>query len=80
LEVSDSTLRYDRGRKSSLYARAGIRDYWIVNLVDRQVEVYRDPVADPRQHYGYGDSGQFIVAPPGHCHAAGAAGGGHSGG
>jgi Uma2 family endonuclease len=41
VEVSDSTLRSDRGGKARLYARAGILDYWIVNLVDRQLEVFR---------------------------------------
>jgi Uma2 family endonuclease len=64
VEVSDSTLSYDRGRKASLYARAGIADYWIVNLVDRQIEVYRDPVPDATQHYGYRYSSQSIVVPP----------------
>src|SRR5262249_24671840 len=63
VEVSDSTLSYDRGRKGSLYARAGVADYWIVNLVDRQVEVYRDPVPDPTQFYGYRYSSQTIVVP-----------------
>ena len=47
VEVSGTTLRCDHRRKGSLYARAGVADYWIVNLVDRQVEVYRDPVPDP---------------------------------
>src|SRR5205807_2759297 len=65
VEVSDSTLRYDRGRKASLYARAGIADYWIVNLVDRRIEVYRDPVPDPTQHYGYRYSSQSVIVPPG---------------
>jgi Uma2 family endonuclease len=54
VEVSLTTLRYDRGRKASLYARAGIEDYWIVNLVNRQLEVRRDPVPDSSQRYGYG--------------------------
>jgi Uma2 family endonuclease len=45
VEVSDSTLAYDRGRKAAVYARAGIADYWIVNLIDRQIEVYRKPIA-----------------------------------
>src|SRR5262249_7199715 len=40
VEVSDSTLTIDRGRKASLYARAGIADYWVVNLFDQQVEVH----------------------------------------
>lgn len=43
IEVSDSTLSFDRGRKARLYAKHGIADYWIVNLVDRCVEVRRDP-------------------------------------
>lgn len=53
VEMSDSSLAYDRTRKGSLYARAGIREYWIVNLVDHHVEVYTDPMADPTQHYGH---------------------------
>ena len=47
VEVSDTSLWYDRNRKAATYAAAGIIDYWIVNLVDRQVEVHRNPVADP---------------------------------
>lgn len=43
VEVADTSLEYDRQRKRSLYARAGLQDYWIVNLEDRCVEVYRDP-------------------------------------
>lgn len=53
VEVSETTLAYDRGRKASLYASAGIRDYWVVNLVTPQVEVYRDPVPDPAEPFGY---------------------------
>ena len=40
VEVSDSSLHFDRQHKGSLYARAGIEDYWIVNLVDRVVEIF----------------------------------------
>jgi Uma2 family endonuclease len=43
VEVSDSTLSTDRGLKLAAYARDGIPVYWIVNLVDRQVEVYTRP-------------------------------------
>jgi Uma2 family endonuclease len=53
IEVADSSLDFDREEKASLYARAGIEDYWIVNLVDRVLEVYRDPVADPQRRYGH---------------------------
>ena len=44
IEVADSTLAADRGEKAELYAEANIREYWIVNLVDRCVEIFRDPV------------------------------------
>ncbi len=43
-EVSDSTLAYDRGKKARLYAAAGIQEYWIVNLIDNVLEVYRNPM------------------------------------
>jgi Uma2 family endonuclease len=43
VEVAESSLGYDRGEKAALYARAGFPDYWIINLVDRRVEVHRDP-------------------------------------
>jgi len=44
VEVSDSSLEYDR-RKARIYANNGIGEYWIVNLIDRVIEVYRQPVA-----------------------------------
>ncbi|WP_165075852.1 Uma2 family endonuclease [Paludisphaera rhizosphaerae] len=43
IEVADSSLPRDRGLKARVYARAGIPNYWIVNLVDRVVEVHSDP-------------------------------------
>jgi len=43
IEVADATLAGDRIDKGRIYARAGITCYWIVNLVDRQVEVYSAP-------------------------------------
>lgn len=43
VEVSDSSLQRDRVDKGRIYARASIPQYWVVNLVDRQVEVYTDP-------------------------------------
>lgn len=55
IEVSDTTLWTDRERKAPIYARAGIPQYWIVNLNDDQVEVYSDPhSADPAQPAEYG--------------------------
>jgi Uma2 family endonuclease len=46
IEIWDSTLTRDRGEKQVNYARGGISVYWIVNLIDRQVEVYSGPSAD----------------------------------
>lgn len=44
VEVSDASELHDRNRKASLYARGGIPEYWMVNLVRDRVEVHRDPV------------------------------------
>jgi Uma2 family endonuclease len=43
VEVADTTLARDRGLKLRMYARAGVPLYWIVNLVDRQVEIFWQP-------------------------------------
>ena len=43
IEVSDTTLAYDRGMKLPLYARAGIREVWIVDLPGETIERYTDP-------------------------------------
>jgi Uma2 family endonuclease len=51
VEVSDSTLDIDRRRKARMYAAAGLPEYWILNLVDRQLEVLRSPVATPAARY-----------------------------
>jgi Uma2 family endonuclease len=43
VEVSASSLSFDRNVKLKLYAAAGVPEYWIVNTEDMQVEVHRDP-------------------------------------
>jgi Uma2 family endonuclease len=43
IEVAESSLVYDRNVKLPNYALAGITDYWIVNLIDEQIEVFRKP-------------------------------------
>lgn len=53
VEVSESSLALDREHKGSLYARAGLADYWIVNLPERALEVYRDPGPDPAAQFGW---------------------------
>ena len=61
VEVAESSLALDRQRKGSLYARAGLPDYWVLNLVDRVLEVYREPVPDSAAPFGwrYGRSEVF---------------------
>lgn len=51
VEVALSSLAFDRKRKSALYAEFGVDEYWIVNLPDRCIEVYRDP-APVAEEYG----------------------------
>lgn len=43
IEVADTLVAYDQTAKAQLYARAGIPEYWIVNLAERRLEIYRDP-------------------------------------
>jgi Uma2 family endonuclease len=43
IEVSDSTLAYDSGRKQAIYADAGVLEYWVVDVANRRLQVYRDP-------------------------------------
>lgn len=54
VEVSDTTLAYDRLQRAGLYAKAGVADYWIINIKARQIEVYRQPVEDAAQPFGFG--------------------------
>jgi Uma2 family endonuclease len=53
VEVAESSLELDREHKGSLYARAGLQEYWIVNLTHAVLEVYRDPTPDPTAEYGW---------------------------
>jgi Uma2 family endonuclease len=54
IEVADATLKRDRSIKKRLYARADIPVYWIINLTERQIEVYTSPSgADYKQRHDY---------------------------
>lgn len=46
IEVSESSLRYDRLRKQRVYARSGVPEYWIVNIPERCIETYAEPHGD----------------------------------
>ncbi len=49
IEVSDSSLKIDQKTKQALYASASLPEYWIVNLIDQQLEVYQKPVRSGRK-------------------------------
>jgi len=53
IEIADTTLTYDRTKKAAMYAQAGIQEYWILNLLDRQLEVYRQPQSLPSSTFPY---------------------------
>jgi Uma2 family endonuclease len=53
IEVSDSSLEYDRSVKASLYAEAGIPHYWIFNVIDRQLEALQNPVQKLKSEFEY---------------------------
>ena len=53
IEVSDSTLKYDRETKLSLYAESGIANYWIFNLVDTQLEMHSEPYQKRQGDFNY---------------------------
>ncbi len=58
VEVSDSSLRYDRTTKTGIYAAAVIPEYWIINLIKNVVEVRRDPV---QAEATYGDMRVYVA-------------------
>lgn len=69
IEVADTSLEIDRADKTRVYARDGLPVYWIVNLVDGQIEVYTEPSGPSetpgyatRQDYRVGDAVPLVVA------------------
>lgn len=63
IEVSDTTLSYDRGRKVPLYARSGIPVVWIVNLNNSNIEVYSNPLEGKYQSVVKLKRGQTLTVP-----------------
>jgi Uma2 family endonuclease len=69
IEVANSSLEHDRQDKARAYARANIVAYWIVNLIDRQVEIHTQPSGPTlspaygmRQVYGEADAVPLVIA------------------
>ncbi|MCY7406365.1 MAG: Uma2 family endonuclease [Alkalinema sp. CAN_BIN05] len=61
IEVSDSSLEYDRTVKGSLYAEADIQNYWIFNVLDQQLEVYQSPFKNSRDGFEYGSKQVYRI-------------------
>jgi Uma2 family endonuclease len=53
VEVSVSTLSYDRNRKGAIYAALGIADYWILDVQGHKLEIYRQPERSEETHTGW---------------------------
>ena len=61
VEVADTSLRQDRGTKKRIYARAGLPTYWIINLIQRHIEVYTSP-SGPAPGPNYGERHVYELA------------------
>jgi Uma2 family endonuclease len=62
IEVADSSVKEDKGRKLSLYALHSVKEYWIINLATKRIEVYTDPVGeDYLSKRSYGLTEAFAV-------------------
>ena len=59
VEIADSSLRYDVGRKAALYASFGIRELWVIDAVRLTTRVFREPAAD-----GYRETRDFAASDP----------------
>ena len=59
VEIADSSLRYDMGRKAALYASFGVRELWVIDAVRLTTRVLREPAAD-----GYRDARDFTASDP----------------
>jgi Uma2 family endonuclease len=60
VEIADSSVRRDRNLKKRVYGRAGVAQYWVVNLVGDSIEVYSQP-SGPTQAPGYAQAATYRV-------------------
>lgn len=63
VEVSESSLAYDRGFKASLYSRSGVPDYWILDVVHNRLEIRRNPEEMPDAPLGWAYANLEILGP-----------------
>jgi Uma2 family endonuclease len=63
MEISDSSLAFDTTDKASIFAAGSIPDYWVVDLVNRRVLIFRNPQPDPTQPFSFGYASKTIHAP-----------------
>ncbi len=69
VEVSDTTLRHDRTTKARLYARAGIADYWVMDVSSRRLFIHRSPAGDRYENVVEYTEDESVspLAAPGHA-------------
>lgn len=63
IEISDSSVSFDRHEKASLYAKSGIAEYWLLNLRSRRLEVRQAPGPSDEAIYGWDYTRLTILAP-----------------
>jgi Uma2 family endonuclease len=63
IEVAESSLAFDTKDKASLYAAAGIQDYWVIDVENRQLHVFRDPQPDATRRYNHWYSKVSLLNP-----------------
>jgi Uma2 family endonuclease len=61
VEIADTTLAYDRSTKRVLYARNGVPEYWLVNLIQGVLEVYRNPQGSDYLEHRIVKKGETLV-------------------
>jgi Uma2 family endonuclease len=64
VEIAESSYRTDREFKAGLYARAGVLDYWIVDIAHDTLEVHREPETSPEALYGWRYGSVSVLRPP----------------
>jgi len=66
IEVSKTSLQFDKTTKQSLYASMNVPDYWVLDLENRQLLVYRQPIADESAKFGHRYESLATIAADGH--------------